>query len=436
MDNLKLEKNLITPLYDSVKDYVDKLPARFHMPSHKGKRLASLYSGSEFDITELDFSDNLLSANGVILESEALLAEFYGVDRAFMCTSGATTGLFSALYVAKLKGKKIILSKNSHKSVYNALSVLNLEPCFIEVEYDEYGLPLPVSSAQIAQAIKDYPEAESVLITTPDYFGRVSDVQKISEICKDKLLIADSAHGAHFAFDDSLSERAELYADICVLSMHKTLPCFTGSALILCKESYAEQVKKGRETFHTSSPYYPSMISMDYARAHVSNKAFPELKKLLDSLGFSRIPTYDYTKLILRGGDKLDSYLKERGIYPECVFGNYVLLIVVPWDKEELLRMKKALDGFNYEELDNREIQIFPKGERVLSFNEVTDKPCVYIPIEESAGRITLGEVGLYPPGVPVLIRGELIDENRLKILLKNKKSLFGVDSGRVCVLK
>lgn len=427
----------LAPLYQSVCDYVDQKNVRFHMPSHKGYKFSKLYNGSDFDITELDFSDNLLSADGVIKQSEELLARFFCVDNAFMFTSGSTTALFSSLFVAKAVGGKILLSKNSHKSIFNAIAILGIEPVFCEVDYDEYGFPIPITANQISYYIQNDDDIKSVLITTPDYFGRVCELDEIRKVCSDKLLISDSAHGAHFAFTQDLTQRAELIADICVMSMHKTLPCFTGSAIATCKNKWSDLLKKGRQLFHTSSPYYPSMISMDYVRAYFSNNSkecFASLKKEIQS--FDRLKTYDYTKLLLKGGKKLSDFLIQNGIYPECVFGDYVLCIALPWDMKGIKKLKRVLAKFKYSASDSVCIPSNVNGDRKVAYNDVIFRECEWINLEKSQGRISAGEIGLYPPGTPIIIRGEIIDEIRLKILLNNKNNLFGVDSNRVCVLK
>lgn len=426
------------PLYNGVLDYAkDKKITRFHMPSHKGKSFSPLYNGSSFDITELDFSDNLLKSEGIIKQAEDLLATQYQVDNAFMFTAGSTCAIFASIYVAKQIGGKILLSKNSHKSVYNAISVLGIEPVFCDVEYDEDGFPLPISAKIISNSIKKYPDIKSVFITSPDYFGRVCDLDKIRTVCKDLLLIADSAHGAHFAFTQDLTERAEKVADICALSMHKTLPCFTGSSIATCKSKWASLLKKGREIFHTTSPYYPSMISMDYARAMLRKKGvnlFEKLKK--EIVTFDRVQTYDYTKLLLRGGEHLSDYLKQNKIYPECVFGNFVLCIVLPWDIAKLKKLKKVLSKYKAVETKTSPLPSFDNQKLVVPFNEVIFSDFEWINLEDAEKRISASEVGLYPPGTPIVIRGEIFDKNKINFLLKNKNTLFGVDSGRVCVLK
>lgn len=440
MKDISLQK-LNTPLYDAMCEYVGKKPMRFHMPSHKGMGSVDLYSSAPYDITELDFSDNLLKAEGVIRETEKLFAKTYGVDEALMFTCGATSGLYAALYCVKQKTNKIILSENSHKSIYNAISVMGLEPCFCPTEYDLDGVPLPITADLVKKARVMHPDAGAVLVTTPDYFGRVCEMLSIKEACKDLLLVSDSSHGGHFVFAEDLQNRAEQYADITVLSLHKTLNCYTGSCVVLCKNEFYRILCKGRELFHTTSPHYLCMASMDYSRGFFEKNGsslYGELKSKLYNAGLLRFDNYDFCKVVLEGGEELSEYLKQNGIYPECVYGKFVILIFTPFDTPFVDKLKSVLDGFALvrEHCELPYSTEFPMAEEVVSFSECFSKSIEYVRVEQASGRILAGEIGLYPPGVPIMRRGQKLNDECVQFLLNYKNSLFGVDSDCVCVLK
>lgn len=427
-------RKLNTPLYSAVKKYVEKNPTRFHMPGHKGKG-RGIYRSAKYDITELDFSDDLLRAEGVIKECEELFSDCYGVDKALMFTTGATGGIFALIYEVKCRTNKLILSKNTHKSVFNAMSVLGVEPCFIEVGYTN-GLPNTITVSDIKEAIDRYEDAGAVLITSPDYFGRVCDCKGIKEVIGDRLLITDGAHGAHFAFA-GLKNRAELYSDGTVLSLHKTLPCFTGSAIVTCKDNLYVDLTHARRLFHTSSPQYLTMVSMDYARALMDKKGrhgYRKLHEKLKNIPFDKLDNYDFAKLVLKGGEPLSSLLKKHRIYPECVCGDYVVLILSPSDikhLKKLYRLSKLVDKSNLVEVD-----VAPKLERTYSFAECAHSSCEKVSLEKAEGRVLAEEVGLYPPGVPQFFRGEMINKDCKDFMIKHKKNLFGVDCDEVIVLK
>ncbi len=438
MRKIKFDE-LNAPLYKAVKKYAQKEPMRFHMPSHKGVG-CDLFKSAKFDITELEFSDNLLNPVGVIRESEKLLAKAYGTDECLMFTNGATSGIFAMLYAVSRITKKIILSRNSHKSIYNALSVMGITPYFCEVEYNEYGFPQPLSVDKLKKAIKEYPDAGAVLVTSPDYFGQVSDLAEIKKVCGDKILIADAAHGGHFAYTETLRNRAELFADVTVLGVHKTLNCYTGSCIVLCKNAFYRTLCDGRALFHSTSPQYLSMCSIDYSRAlmeKVGKKLYNELTDALFKLGIKRIETYDFSKLILEGGSELYEYLIKNNVYPECVYGNYVLLILSPFDKPMLKKLRKLLKKFTWCKVgDNENVIEAPASENAFEFSDCFSKEMECVALSDAVGRVLASEIGLYPPGVPVYVRGQTLSQDCINFLLKYEKSLFGVDSGRVYVLK
>lgn len=440
MDNSSFSKTKFNaPLYNAVKEYAEKNPARFHMPSHKGECVDSLYLSAPFDVTELDFSDDLMKASGVILDAENLLAKTYNVDNALMHTNGATSGLFSALYTVKKFTSKIILSKNSHKSIYNAISVLGLEPVFCEVEFDEYGLPLPINADIVSRAISENPDAGAVLVTTPDYFGRVCDLLAIREASKGRILVADGAHGGHFVYTSMLENRAEKFADITVLGVHKTLNCYTGSCVVLCKNEFYRILKEGRELFHSTSPQYLSMCSMDYARAFFEDngkRLYRELYDKLKSLDLNTVQNYDFCKVLLRGGEGLSDYLKDNGVYPECTYGDFVLLIVSPFDIDKLDRVKELVLAYKVERREVNVVCKYPSCENACRFCDCFGKDTEMVDLHHAVGRILAKEIGLYPPGVPAFVRGQRLSREAVEFLLNYEKSLFGVDSSCVCVLK
>lgn len=431
-------ENLNMPLYKKVFEYAEKEPLRFHMPSHKGIEFSELYKSAKFDITELDFSDNLLQPSGVIRESEKLFAKTYGVDEALMFTGGATSGIFAMLYAVKKVTNKIILSRNSHKSIYNALGVMGLIPCFCDVEYNEFGVPLPVSAKVIEKALEENLDAGAVLITSPDYFGNVCDLQEIKSKIGNRLLLSDSSHGGHFVYA-GLENRAELVADISVLSLHKTLNCYTGSAIVLCKNEFYRTLVEGRAIFHSTSPQYLSMCSMDYSRAifeKCGEKLYLDLYNELEKFDLLKYVNYDFSKLVLRGGQRLAEYLIAQNVYPECVFGDIVLLIVTPFDLDKIGILKSLLDDFVCVQSYCSQTIEFPVVERAVSYESCFAKESEVVSLCDSVGRVSAGEVGLYPPGVPIISRGEVFTKESVEFLNNYKNLLFGVDSEGVSVLK
>ena len=208
------------PIVEMLQKYVKSNSARFHMPGHKGELC-------KFDITELDFSDNLQNPQGAIAEAQRLYAKLFGAEFAHFVTNGSTAGVL-ALVGAGEDG--FLVERASHTSVFNALKLHGRKTAVANNEFRD-GKYWPVTPQQIEKALRTYPWIKTVLVTYPNYYGECCDLAAIAEICKEKgvALFADSAHGAHFGISPHLPPHAISFCDACTVSAHKTLPAFTQS---------------------------------------------------------------------------------------------------------------------------------------------------------------------------------------------------------------
>ena len=223
-------------MYDKICEYVAKNPARFHMPAHFGTGDNPLFSSAKYDVTELDFSDNLQNPTGAILESEKECAKTYGAKNCFYLTSGSTTGVFIAMSAIRNRTDEIIVARSSHKSVYAAARTLGFKVRYIPSSFDKNGIPLPVTEKDVETALEQYPSAGACVITSPNYFGMTADAKRISALVKKrgKILFVDEAHGAHFPFSERFEKGFSGFSDISVTSFHKTLPVYSGGAALFC----------------------------------------------------------------------------------------------------------------------------------------------------------------------------------------------------------
>ena len=245
--------------------YAGKNAERYHMPGHKGKGCGILSGVYPCDITELSFSDNLANPCGVILKAENDIASLIGAKRCRILTGGSTLGVLVSVYSAKAyyhgERNKIIICKSSHKSVYNALALLDIEPVFLPEKIVD-GLPCP-NTEKLAELCDN--GVIGALFTYPDYFGRCLNLDKIRKILKEKncLLLLDGAHGAHLAFTDA-ERYGGRFADIWVDGTHKTLKTLTQGALLGVNETeLMPYVEDGFSIFSTSSPNYLIMGSVE-----------------------------------------------------------------------------------------------------------------------------------------------------------------------------
>ena len=308
----------------------------FHTPGHKRRGA---------DITELSYSDCLLSPAGVIRAAEEDIAQILGANRSFLLTDGSTSGVFSMVYALKSAGvRAIACSKHSHRSVENACRVLGIERVPIEQEI-KAGIPAQPTIEAIKAALD---QADALLLTSPDYYGFFPPLEAAKSLCisRGKPLAIDGAHGAHLHFTD---KHAGKYADLWVDGAHKSLPALTQGAVVSAKtEAWGKLLEEGVKTFRTTSPSYPVMASVEYAikypRSGEIEAAAEETKRALGAL-----INEDWSKIVVPFGSKCDEaqkHLEKNGVYPEFNDGNYLMFYLSPCTKKgELARLKRLLKG-------------------------------------------------------------------------------------------
>ena len=448
-------------LYDKLKSYKESGIYPFHMPGHK--RIDVANDGLlpyNIDLTEIDGFDNLHNACRCIREVEIKAEKLYCVNRAFLLVNGATGGILSSIRAMTNFGDKIIVARNCHKSVYNAIELCGLNPEYILPEYDEkYGIFTSVSPQNLELLLNKNPDTKLVIITAPTYEGVVSDIKSISYVCHRHgvMLFVDEAHGAHFPFSDRFpSEAVKRGADVAVVSLHKTLPSLTQTALLLTDNSeLSERLQENLSIFQTSSPSYILMSAIEKCLDFISdNKSdfeaytnrlsdFYKDTKSLDKLSIlyndksfrENCFEYDFGKIVISSaetnisGTELAKILREKyKIETEMAYTDYVIAMTSVCDTDEgFSRLKKALfeidnsltkkektnDEYNFSEIPERCFNSFQKN----NFN--SEK----ILLKKSQGRVSLEYIWAYPPGIPLIVPGEVITDkliNQINILIEN----------------
>lgn len=263
------------------------------MPGHKRKSLA-FPNPYEIDITEIDGFDNLHHATGMIKEAEVRGAELYHSKRCFFLVNGSTCGLLAAISAATRRGDKVLVARNCHKAVYHALYMNELQAEYLYPSITKNGIQGQITAEQVQESLYENPDAVAVILTSPTYEGIVSDVAKIAEVCHEHgiPLIVDEAHGAHFGFGGGFPENAvKLGADAVIMSLHKTLPSFTQTALLHLTSDLIDEkrVERYLSIYETSSPSYIFMAGMDSCIrliAEHGQQLFAEYRKrLMDFYG-------------------------------------------------------------------------------------------------------------------------------------------------------
>lgn len=395
----------------------------FHTPGHKiGK----------YDVTELSFSDNLSAPTGCIAQAQADIARLLGANASFLLTDGSTSGVYSMLYAAKAYGvKKIAAPVLSHKSFFHGCELLGLTPVLLE-NVLENGIPAPLSLEEVEGALA---QADALFITSPDYYGNIPDLAALQAVCASlqKPFLIDGAHGGHLHFQPTLY--AGNYADLWVDGVHKSLPALTQGAVVSAKdERFAAPLKEGVERFRTSSPSYPIMASVEYAVKYPRNEGLEERVRAFASTHDALILREDWTKLLVLSKDAfaLQKMLEKQGIYAEFCDGEVVCFYLSPaTTKREFQKLQKALLPYLETPENRRKID----KNRVHAPVETENSPIEWVALANAEGRICGKSCGLFPPCLPLLIKGEVITKEKLE-KLRNATGVFGLENGKIAVLK
>lgn len=290
---MNLEKQKLTPIFTALSKYRKENIVHFDVPGHKKNKNTFIAKAMGEDIISFDANstkelDMLSHPVGVILEAEELLAEAYGADNAFMLVNGSTFGVQTMILSACSPKDKIIIPRNVHKSVINAIILSGATPIFIQPEIDyNYGIANGVKVETVKETIKAHPDAKAIFLINPTYFGVASDLRKIIKICHrhNIAVLVDEAHGAHLPFHPYLPDCAmKLGADMSTASLHKTAGSLTQSSALFHNEGIID-INKIRGTINlmqTTSASYLLLASMDIARSNLAlkgRKIFADLLK-------------------------------------------------------------------------------------------------------------------------------------------------------------
>lgn len=429
-----------TPLYDAVLHYVSDDYARFHMPGHKGRPLRGLGDVAAYDLTEVTGLDSLYLANGVIAETEAAYSTIYNTKASCISTGGSTLCIQAMLALACPPGAKLIMARGIHAAALHTAALLDLHPVWAYPKIDlSTGLACAVEPMVIDALLRDNPDAVTVYITSPDYFGTISDVRAISEICNnhDVLLLVDNAHGAHLRFMGSDLHPMSQGADACADSLHKTLPVLTGGAMLhIQNEALAPRAKACMALFGSTSPGYLTMLSIDAALPYLADTAAQDfarvaaktgqLKQEAAHAGFAvPVPalsdparltlgfwTLGYTK------EAFLEYLHTHRIEPEYVDTAYCVLMASGFNSEEdFSRLSEMIaEAVHMPAYPSpspaicETKQVVPLRKALFALSETVD-------IDRAYGRVAGSMIAPCPPGIPLLVPGERITRDAVEIL-------------------
>lgn len=437
-----------------------------HMPGHK--RNAALLGDAlpyGIDVTEVEGFDNLQNPEGILLRTEALAAKLYGSRRAFLSVNGSTGALLAAVYACARPYEKVILARNSHRSVYAALEIRLLRPVYLPEPVDgATGIAGSVSPSSVRAALAANPDARLVVVPSPTYAGVECDLRGIAKAAHEAgvPLLVDAAHGAHLGLSPAFGENAvRAGADLAVMSLHKTLPALTQCALLHLGGAFVNEaaLRGAVNTFQTSSPSYVLLASIDaclrllekdgpalFAAYEARLASFGEKMKALRRLrvlcagndapgnhpSFFR---FDPGKLVLltRGaadltGPALARALRERyRIETEMAAPDYGIAMTSICDPDEhfdrlaaaLLEIDAGLGAAEHP--GSRALPAIP--EMAFAPWEAAGDSGEALAPAEAAGRVSLEYVWAYPPGVPLLVPGEVVPPDFAALCRRTEES-------------
>ncbi len=402
----------------------------FHMPGHKRNAKFNIPS-SEIDITEIDGFDNLHSPDGVIKELEEELAKLYGFEKSIISVNGSSCCILSAICAVCDYGDTILIARNCHKSVYNACFIKKLNVEYIEPEYiEEIGTYGKITQEAVDKALNRFENAKAVVITSPTYEGVTSEIKA------DVPVIIDSAHGAHFGFHRDFPVLP--YGDIVINSLHKTLPALTQTAVIhINNPKYFEKVKMYMDIFETSSPSYVLMSSIDTCIEFLRKceNDFDAFSKRLDKF-YSQVNELenikafegdDKSRLVIyadnMSGTSLYSFLRENGIEAEGATLNYVILISSVCDSDEgfellINALKKADKVKSHFERFSTSYTLPKKKYNIYEVNSFEKTELL-----KAEGKVSAQYIYAYPPGVPIIVPGEVISREIIDRITSMKEN-------------
>ena len=437
----------------------------FHMPGHK--RQLSGFFPYELDITEIEGFDNLHHAKGLLFEAQQYAAQMYQSRKAYYLVNGSTCGILAAISAATTKGGRVLVARNCHKAVYNAIYLRGLKAEYVYPVATHYGIQGQIHAADVERKLVEKPDIQAIVITSPTYDGLVSDVRAIADLAHAHgiPLIVDEAHGAHFGLDEAFPDNATvLGADAVIMSVHKTLPAPTQTAILhLCSDRInVTKMEKFLGIYETSSPSYVLMAGIEESLRLADEAKGVQMKEYvrrlqifrekMRRLTILRVPdradftgeeayAYDIGKLLLvtngaiSGKALQELLLKKYGLQMEMSSGNYVLAMTSFMDTEEglerladaLLEIDATLTVTDQREMFSPE-KIYRQPKKAMEIDEVQDGESTSVAFSEAEGRICADYIYLYPPGIPVIVPGEVLDQQTLTVIETCQKMELDVE--------
>ena len=459
------EKQKSAPIYEALQKFRKKRVVPFDVPGHKRGRgnpeLVELLGEKcvGLDVNSMKPLDNLCHPISVIREAEKLTADAFGAKNAFLMVGGTTSAVQNMILSVCKAGDKIILPRNVHKSVINAMVLCGAIPVYVNPKINsELGIALGMEFSCVEEAIKNNTDAVAVFVNNPTYYGICSDIKSIVKLAHSygMKVLADEAHGTHFYFNKNLPISAmEAGADMAAISMHKSGGSLTQSSILLTNTNVnADYVRQIINLTQTTSASYLLLSSLDISRRNLALRGEESFEKVAKMAEYARNEInqiggyYAYGRELINGTSVFDFDITKLSIYTlgnglagievydllrdeydiQIEFGDFgnILAYISIGDRiQDIERLVGALADI--ERLYKKDKAGMLSGEYIQPEVVVTPQKAFYsekvsLPIKEAAGKICGEFVMCYPPGIPILAPGEMITQEIAEYIMYAKE--------------
>lgn len=454
-----LDQNRV-PIAEALEEFHNNRVVPFDVPGHKrgkGNPELTAFLGQRcmsLDVNSMRPLDNLCHPVSVIREAEELAAEAFGAGYAFFMVGGTTSAVQAMVFTAAKRGDKIILPRNVHRSVINAMVLCGAVPVYVNPAVDKrLGISLGMSVSDVERAVKENPDAKAILVNNPTYYGICSDIKTITELAhkNNMLMLVDEAHGTHFYFGENLPLSAMAAgADMASVSMHKSGGSLTQSSFLLTgKNMNSGRVRQIINLTQTTSGSYLFMSSLDISRKnlavggkeifkkvnYLADYARSEINQIGDFYAYSKelvngdsIFDFDTTKLSVNTVDTglagIEVYDILRDDYDIQIefgdMGNILAYISVGDRERDIERLVGAMSEIRRrygKDKSGMLISEYIPPHVVTSPQEAFYADKESLPLDESKGRICSEFVMCYPPGIPILAPGEEVTDDVIRYI-------------------
>jgi len=456
-----------TPLFTALKNHARKNPLQFHIPGHKkGAGMENEFrsfigeNALSIDLINIAPLDDLHRPAGIIKEAQELAADAFGADYTFFSVQGTSGAIMTMILSVCAPGDKIIVPRNVHKSIMTAIIFAGARPIFISPVMDHnLGIAHGITTASVHRALERHPDAKAVLVINPTYFGISTNLREIVELAHSRGIpvLVDEAHGAHIHFHEKLPLSAmQAGADLSATSVHKLGGSLTQSSVLNVKKGRVnpERIQSIISMLTTTSTSYLLLASLDAARKQLAlhgremaekaiglaNRVRAEINRIPNLYCFGEeildgeaIYDYDPTKLTIHvrklgiTGYEAELWLREHCNIEVELSDMYNILCIItagdtPETAEKLVEALRLMAKHHEGKAQTRDVVVkTPEIPHLsLSPRDAFYAETEVVPLREAAGRIIAEFIFVYPPGIPILLPGEVISRENIDYILEH----------------